>query len=159
MSVRLKTTLFDLTKFVRRQNSSNHIRGTIDVRVNGILPLPHSDNAPPHCPKVSSAYRTADGSCNNARHPEWGMAHRPYARLLDADYGDGQSMPSRSSSGAELPAARNVSVVMHPTTSKPDSQYTLSNMQFGQFLSHDISMLTGTTSSRRSINTRMFNEN
>ncbi|KAF2360023.1 hypothetical protein FHG87_009222 [Trinorchestia longiramus] len=38
------------------------------------------------CPAYSVMYRTLDGSCNNADHPEWGAALRPFARFLPPDY-------------------------------------------------------------------------
>ena len=41
------------------------------------------------CEKASASYRTADGSCNNIEHPEWGKASRPLNRLLISDYCDG----------------------------------------------------------------------
>lgn len=119
----------------------------INVHVNGIEPIICA--LPPlHCDAfVASPYRSLDGSCNNLRHTEWGMAFRRYGRLLDADYGDGYALPSRAASGAELPSARNVSVVMHPTTNKIDVNLTIVNMQFGQFVSHDGSLLAGSTGS------------
>lgn len=78
-------------------------------------------------------------------HPEWGMAFRPYGRLLDANYGDGISMPTRAVSGNELPSARHVSVTLHMEFNRPDEELTIANMQFGQFVSHDLSMLAGST--------------
>lgn len=40
------------------------------------------------CP--ATPFRTVDGSCNNLQHPlTWGVALRPFRRVLAADYGDG----------------------------------------------------------------------
>lgn len=119
----------------------------INVHVNGIEPLTCA--VPPlQCDAfVNSPYRSVDGSCNNLEHTVWGMPFRRYGRLLSADYGDGYSLPARAASGEELPSARNVSVVMHPTDSKMDVNLTVVNMQFGQFVSHDGSLLAGSTGS------------
>lgn len=35
-------------------------------------------------------YRTFDGTCNNLRHPSWGMAASCFERLVDPDYSDGK---------------------------------------------------------------------
>ena len=40
-------------------------------------------------------YRTADGSCNNLRHPKWGRANVALTRLLESDYEDGNSFSAR----------------------------------------------------------------
>lgn len=36
-----------------------------------------------------SAYRTADGSCNNLVHPNWGAAMTPQPRYQPVQYDDG----------------------------------------------------------------------
>ena len=41
-------------------------------------------------------YRTADGSCNNLRHPKWGRANVALTRLLESDYQDGNSFSDSS---------------------------------------------------------------
>ena len=41
-----------------------------------------------HCDK-RALYRSIDGSCNNIRHPEWGQANQPLARMLDPQYNEG----------------------------------------------------------------------
>ena len=33
--------------------------------------------------------RSADGTCNNIQHPEWGARHTPFTRLMPAAYEDG----------------------------------------------------------------------
>lgn len=42
----------------------------------------------PSCPAYSKVYRTADGSCNNQKHPDWGSAMQPYIRYLPPVYTD-----------------------------------------------------------------------
>lgn len=57
------------------------------------------------------------------------------------------SSPSVSLTGEELPAARVVSLVVFDEQDVPDPQYTLFNMQWGQIMTHDMSMLAGSTQS------------
>lgn len=70
-----------------------------------------------------------------------------YARLLSPNYGDGVSAPSRSADGSELPPARVVSLVAFGEQPIPDPEFTLANMQWGQIITHDMSMQAGGTQS------------
>lgn len=70
-----------------------------------------------------------------------------YGRLLSAKYADGISAPPRSVSGNELPSARLVSLVAFGEQDVPDPEYTLHNMQWGQIMTHDMSMQAGGTQS------------
>jgi len=99
--------------------------------------------APASCPK--DRYRTYDGSCNNLKYPVWGTPQTPYVRLLPAVYGDGISTPTESKSGKELPLSRVVSLVMFPDAPIHDPKWTLATMQYGQFITHDMSMIAGST--------------
>ncbi|XP_055378911.1 peroxidase-like [Condylostylus longicornis] len=104
--------------------------------------------APPFtCPK--SPYRTFDGSCNNLQNPVLGAAMTRYSRLLSAKYGDGQSTPTRSVTGEDLPNARLVSLVVFGEEDVPDPEFTLHNMQWGQIITHDMSMQAGGTQSKK----------
>lgn len=47
-------------------------------------------------------YRTFDGSCNNLRRPQWGMAGFAFDRLLHAQYDDGNGLPSLDSHNSSL---------------------------------------------------------
>ena len=38
---------------------------------------------------TSDKYRTINGSCNNLKHPEWGMSETAQHRYLKAEYDDG----------------------------------------------------------------------
>uniref|UniRef100_A0AAG5DNK4 Heme peroxidase 1 n=2 Tax=Anopheles atroparvus TaxID=41427 RepID=A0AAG5DNK4_ANOAO len=103
--------------------------------------------APPACEK--SRYRTLDGSCNNLQNPTWGTPNRRYGRLLTPKYGDGISLPTVSVTGQELPNARVVSLVAFGEQDIPDPEYTLGNMQWGQIMTHDMSMQAGGTQSKK----------
>ncbi|XP_053970061.1 peroxidase isoform X2 [Anastrepha ludens] len=102
---------------------------------------------PTQCQK--SAYRTMDGSCNHLDNPQAGVANTRYGRLLSPKYGDGISSPTRAITGAELPNARLVSLVVFNELDVPDPEYTLVNMQWGQIMTHDMSMQAGGTQGRQ----------
>lgn len=118
----------------------------VNVHINGIAPIT-CGSMPVRCSNVGTTFRTIDGSCNNRDHPEWGMPFRRYNRLLESDYGDGYSVPVLAESGNALPSARNVSIHLNPESSKSDVRYTIANMQLGQFVSHDTSLVAGSTAS------------
>ena len=111
------------------------------------LPTQMCPAIPPACQK--SRYRTLDGSCNNLQNPTWGTANNRYGRLLAPRYGDGISSPTASVSGQPLPSARLVSLVVFGEQDVPDPQFTLANMQWGQIMTHDMSMQAGGTQSRK----------
>jgi hypothetical protein len=90
------------------------------------------------CPPFSALYRTGDGTCNNAEHPEWGASFRPFQRFLPAEYGDGVEAFRRSVQGGALPTARTVSALVHRHRNITTSQFTTMVMQWGQFLDHDL---------------------
>lgn len=72
-----------------------------------------------------------------------------YGRLLSPKYADGISAPTRSVTGDELPSARLVSLVAFGEQDVPDPQFTLHNMQWGQIITHDMSMQAGGTQSSK----------
>lgn len=94
----------------------------------------HSD---PYC--YESKYRTYDGSCNNRRYPLWGAINAESERLLPAYYADGVSSFQKSSSGTNLPSARVISKKIFGEKNNTDPEYNIVNMQFGQFVAHDMS--------------------
>lgn len=100
---------------------------------------------PPFCSK--ELYRTFDGSCNHWDEPELGMANTRFGRLIEPKYADGVSLPTRSITGNELPNARQLSVEVFGEQNVPDPQFTLINMQWGQIITHDMSMQAGGTQS------------
>lgn len=82
-----------------------------------------------------------------------------YSRLLSPRYGDGYAAPTVSITGRELPNARLVSLVAFGEADVPDPQFTLVNMQWGQIMTHDMSMLAGSTQSSMYSNTKFLFKN
>lgn len=68
---------------------------------------------------------------------------------MSANYGDGFESPTLSVTGEELPSARLVSLIVFGDEDVPDPQFTLANMQWGQIITHDMSLLAGSTQSSR----------
>ncbi|CAG9825622.1 unnamed protein product [Phaedon cochleariae] len=85
-------------------------------------------------------YRSLDGSCNNLDNPSWGLPYTRYGRILPAKYGDGISTLPVAKSGKPLPGAREISTSLFPEVNITDRFLTLNTMQFGQFISHDLSL-------------------
>lgn len=98
-------------------------------------------------PCARSRYRNLDGTCNNLQNPVWGSANNRYGRLLTPRYGDGVQSPTTSITGQPLPNSRLVSLVVFGEQDVPDPQFTLANMQWGQIMTHDMSMQAGGTQS------------
>ncbi|KAK3908609.1 Chorion peroxidase [Frankliniella fusca] len=87
------------------------------------------------CP--ATPYRSADGSCNNVKHPRtWGVAMRPFRRAMPPAYMDGVSQPRGVAQG--LPSAREVSLGVHRPLYRNDPDFTVMLAVWGQFLDHDI---------------------
>ncbi|XP_075231368.1 peroxidase-like [Lycorma delicatula] len=121
-----------------------------------LLSLAHTPppTPPQVCPEVplgpciNSKYRTIDGSCNNLKNPRWGTPNTRYARLLAPKYSDGVHAPPVSVTGHKLPGSRLVSIVLFPDVPIPDPVWTLNSMQWGQIITHDMSMAMGTTQAK-----------
>lgn len=88
----------------------------------------------PDCPPTK--YRTFDGSCN--RPMQMGAAMTPFIRHLPPDYGDGINAPRKAVSGADLPSAREVSLIVHKPSPSSNPSFTVMLAVYGQFLDHDI---------------------
>ncbi|XP_028168588.1 peroxidase-like isoform X1 [Ostrinia furnacalis] len=88
--------------------------------------------------KMSSRYRTFDGSCNNPVRSSWGQALTGYKRLLHPRYADGIEEPRRSLSHKALPSARTVSTKMAGNLDKPDDTKTIALAVWSQFIFHDL---------------------
>ncbi|KAJ8973693.1 hypothetical protein NQ317_013398 [Molorchus minor] len=91
---------------------------------------------PASCPQTK--YRSIDGSCNNLRNPIIGIPLTPYTRLLPPQYADARS-------GNPLPGAREISLLIYPDFRLEDPIFTLNAMQYGQIVTHDMSMVLGST--------------
>ncbi|XP_053386612.1 peroxidase-like protein isoform X2 [Mercenaria mercenaria] len=107
-------------------------------RVNGMsCDVPQPSNC-----DFRSKYRNADGSCNNRRNPEWGMAGSVQRRVLSNDYDDTLGSPrTKGFRGRSLPNPRTVSNTVHRNSTFQETRsdrLTLHVMGFGQFLDHDI---------------------
>ncbi|VDN29535.1 unnamed protein product [Gongylonema pulchrum] len=83
------------------------------------------------------SYRTFDGSCNNLANSLMGAAYTPYVRLLDPAYDDGINAVV-GSLRQNRPNARLVSRSLLSSRRMIASNASSMLMQFGQFLSHDI---------------------
>ncbi|XP_021196179.3 peroxidase isoform X3 [Helicoverpa armigera] len=101
--------------------------------------------APPFCTK--SRYRAIDGSCNNLERPAWGMPQTPYGRLAHYNYADGVNAFPRSRSGRPLPNVREISLRLFPDKQLIDPVWTLMTQQWGQIITHDMSLTAGVVQS------------
>ena len=89
----------------------------------------------------TSRYRSFSGRCNNLQSPNDGKSVTAMKRLLQSEYQDGISSPrSRSVSGQPLPNPRSVSQLIHTPEATPDTAFTLTMMQWGQFIDHDLAL-------------------
>ncbi|XP_047998501.1 peroxidase-like isoform X2 [Leguminivora glycinivorella] len=103
--------------------------------------------APPFCEK--SRYRSIDGSCNNLERPVWGMPQTPYGRLLPFNYADGISAWPVSTTGQPLPNPRTISLTLFPDKNLVDPVWTLNSQQWGQIITHDMSLTAGVTQTHK----------
>ncbi|XP_037084823.1 peroxidase-like [Pollicipes pollicipes] len=86
----------------------------------------------------SRIYRTVNGECNNLLRPREGSALTGFKRLLESTFDDGfASLRSRSVTGRPLPSPRLISERVVETISSELNGFTLSVMQWGQFIDHD----------------------
>ncbi|XP_078581341.1 eosinophil peroxidase-like [Branchiostoma floridae x Branchiostoma japonicum] len=94
------------------------------------------------CPRPTTPeFRSADGRCNNQRHPLWGSTEQCLKRLLPPQYDDGLMSPRTTGRNlTPLPKVRRVSLVMHEDLRKSSPVNTHMVMQFGQFLDHDFTL-------------------
>ncbi|XP_049797648.1 peroxidase-like [Schistocerca nitens] len=93
-------------------------------------------------------YRTIDGTCNNVYRPGLGAAQSTYSRLLGPKYSGANRQPAVSVTGHSLPPARTVSWVLFPDNPIHDPIWTLVAMQWGQIMTHDMSMAAGTSQAK-----------
>ncbi|XP_038220482.1 peroxidase-like [Zerene cesonia] len=88
--------------------------------------------------KMSSRYRTFDGSCNNPVRSSWGQALTGYKRLLHPRYADGIEEPRRALSHKDLPSARLVSNKLAGNLDVPNEKKTIALAVWSQFVYHDL---------------------
>ncbi|XP_050665220.1 peroxidase-like isoform X1 [Leptidea sinapis] len=88
--------------------------------------------------KMSSKYRTFDGSCNNPVRSSWGQALTGYKRLLHPRYADGIEEPRRGTNHIELPSARLVSLRVTDNLDVPSNKKTMVLAVWSQFVYHDL---------------------
>ncbi|KAK3762861.1 hypothetical protein RRG08_051014 [Elysia crispata] len=86
-------------------------------------------------------YRSADGSCNNEAQPTWGAKDSAFQRMLEPVYTETNNVygPVLTSTvdGSALPSPRLISRIVHDPDDRPERRPVM-NMQWGQFLDHDI---------------------
>lgn len=92
------------------------------------------------CPinKMSSKYRTFDGSCNNPVRSSWGQAMTGYKRLLHPRYADGIELPRRAVGINALPSARAVSTKLTSNADQPNHERTIALAVWSQFIYQDL---------------------
>ncbi|CAH2085944.1 unnamed protein product [Euphydryas editha] len=93
----------------------------------------------PLCPNKPIPYKKVGGECNNQKNLDWGAVNTGYERLLPPDYSDGIWAIRNSITGLPLPSARTVSSALILEGNRPSGTLNLMFMQFGQFITHDIS--------------------
>lgn len=93
------------------------------------------------CPASPPRFRTQDGTCNNPDPSKstWGAAATPMERLLPPSYEDGIWEPrTYSVDGSRLTNPRTISRSLLADVDRPHSTYNLLFMQFGQWITHDV---------------------
>ncbi|CAG9787403.1 unnamed protein product [Diatraea saccharalis] len=83
-------------------------------------------------------YRSFDGTCNNLQKPGWGRKGAPFTRIAPPRYADGIFSMPVAKSGRPLPNPRILSTRLFPDIPIPSSSLNYLNMQWGQFVTHDM---------------------
>lgn len=97
----------------------------------------------------NAKYRRSSGICNNKYHPRhYGASLIAYRRMVNPDYSDGISLPRGvlKNRTSLLPPARQVSLKIYRASYHTDSNFTVMLAVFGQFLDHDITATSLTSS-------------
>lgn len=63
----------------------------------------------------------------------------------------GVSLPTMSRTGHPLPSARLVSLHIYPDIPINEPHFTINIMSYGQIITHDMSMIAGSTQTRKQI--------
>ncbi|CAH2040203.1 unnamed protein product, partial [Iphiclides podalirius] len=93
---------------------------------------------PVKIPYCKSKYRSIDGTSNNEKHPGWGRAGVAFSRIATPRYSDGIYAMPLAKSGGQLPNARLLSTELFADRPIPSRTLTYMNMQWGQFVTHDL---------------------
>ncbi|KPJ19441.1 Peroxidase [Papilio machaon] len=104
---------------------------------------------PTFCPKAR--YRSLDGSCNNIQTPVWGTPQTPYGRLVQYNYADGVSAMPVSQTGRQLPNPREISLRLFPDKQLIDPVWNLNAQQWGQIITHDMSLTAGVAQTHKDL--------
>ncbi|XP_013139647.1 PREDICTED: peroxidase [Papilio polytes] len=104
---------------------------------------------PAFCPKAR--YRSLDGSCNNLQSPVWGTPQTPYGRLVQYNYADGLSAMPVSQTGRQLPNPREISLRLFPDKQLIDPVWNLNAQQWGQIITHDMSLTAGVAQTHKDL--------
>jgi hypothetical protein len=98
-----------------------------------------------------NADRSIDGTCNNLHVTFWGSVNTPFRRLIPPQYEDGVGTPRgfQQSQGPSpfsppIPSPRVVIDKILVDEKDLDFNHTQLLMQFGQFVAHDVAMVTET---------------
>ncbi|XP_050677757.1 peroxidase-like [Leptidea sinapis] len=83
-------------------------------------------------------YRSIDGTCNNLEHPGWGRTGAPFNRIATPRYSDGIYAMPTAKSGGPLPNPRLLSTRLFTDRPLSSRVFTYLNMQWGQFVTHDL---------------------
>ncbi|CAH2040582.1 unnamed protein product, partial [Iphiclides podalirius] len=105
--------------------------------------------APSVCPNYAR-YRSYDGSCNNLDNPGWGTPLSPYGDLVQNNYDDGVNSWPTASDGTPLPNARKISLKIFEFKHKVEKKFNLNTQQWGQIVTHDMSLAAGVTETNMS---------
>ena len=108
-------------------------------------------NQPETCEEGPSKYRTPNGKCNNlgAKRNTWGAAGAPMERLLPPSYDDGiWAARLTSVDGSPLTNPRTISRTLLHDVDRPHPLHNLLFMQFGQYLTHDVTQSASITTGR-----------
>ncbi|XP_076051646.1 salivary peroxidase/catechol oxidase-like [Oratosquilla oratoria] len=93
---------------------------------------------PPRC-DPNYKYRTITGVCNNLRNTMYGSSNTAFQRVLPPKYKDGISaIRDTSVNGSPLQSPRVIASTVLVDFDQPNQAYTLSVMQWAQFMDHDI---------------------
>ncbi|GBN46116.1 hypothetical protein AVEN_78449-1 [Araneus ventricosus] len=87
-----------------------------------------------------SLFRTINGSCNNLKHPTWGMSTDCFLRFQPAFY-TGYDGFRESTAGGPLPEPRDLTQKIFKNDERPSRNLTFMFTIYGQMVAHDLSRI------------------